>query len=327
MKRILGCLSMLLALAAPAHAQKSKSQLTTEVNTNYPDNTTGAITPSLLRTTTLDIMNSSQQYSGVNAQVGTTYAFAASDYGQLVTFNNSAPVAASLSQAVGTFSPWNAYVSNLGLGTVTITPATSTIGGQSTLVLATGQSAQIVSDGFNYQVLSYSAGGSNGGVVIANVVTFGADNTCTNDSTTAFQNAWNAAAAAGGSGVVYVPPVASSGCYLVTKLNGTNANNVRVIGNGDKSLIKINGNDADGNWWDLSGSSNISFQNLKFIDNGSPTRIAFLWACTGTSCGTSGVVAGLNFDHVNVNAKFVLAGLYAYGYGPLTSSFAGGGAL
>lgn len=175
------------------------------------------------------------------------------------------------------------------------------------------------------------------GNVIANTVPFvnyitsvtaapyNAKGDCSTSDTTAFQNAINDANGSTGFGTIFVPQTTS--CYLVGPLNGTNKNNWRMVGVGDQSLIKMNGNDAQGNWLDLSGSNNIAFSSLKFIDNGTPVRIGFLWACTGTSCGTSGIVAGLNFDRVNVNGKFVLAGLYGYGYGPLTSVFTGGGAL
>jgi hypothetical protein len=146
-----------------------------------------------------------------------------------------------------------------------------------------------------------------------NVTWLGATGNCSTDDTTPFQNAWNAATGASGAGKIIVP--ATTGCYLVTKINGTNSNNIIVEGVGDQSLIKLNGFDTNGNWWDLSGSNNIQFKNLKFIDNGSPVTIAFLWACTGTSCGTSGVLSGLSFDHVNVNAKVGRGVLFAYGYG------------
>lgn len=60
-------LAMLLCLCAPVHAQKTKSGLTTEINTNWPDNVIGAITPSLLRSTTLDIVNSYYDLNGVTS--------------------------------------------------------------------------------------------------------------------------------------------------------------------------------------------------------------------------------------------------------------------
>jgi hypothetical protein len=158
-----------------------------------------------------------------------------------------------------------------------------------------------------------------------NVKWYGAVGDGATDDTTAFQNAVTATCGTSGTGTLLVPATTTS--YLVTKINHTNCNNSIIQGVGDQSVIKMVTGDVNGNWWDLSGSNNIQFKNLKFVDNGSPVRIGFLWACTGTSCGTSGVVAGLNFDHVTVNGKFVLAGLYGYGYGPLSSFFVGGGAL
>jgi len=164
------------------------------------------------------------------------------------------------------------------------------------------------------------------GLTAANVKTYGAVGDCATDDTAAFQSAWDAAKGTSGIGRVYVPPTAN--CYLVTKINGTNADSVIVEGNGDQSLIKVNGADANSNWWDLSGSSNISFQNLKFIDNGSAKAILFLWACTGTNCGTSGILQGLSFDRVNLSVKTTSAALYGYGFGCIAGSGCkGGGSL
>ncbi len=91
----------------------------------------------------------------VNAQTGTTYTVVQTDCSKLVTFSNSSAVAVTLPQAgtAGTFfAGCFIDVQNKGAGTVTITPATSTINGASTLVLTTGQGAHIVSDSTNYQV-------------------------------------------------------------------------------------------------------------------------------------------------------------------------------
>lgn len=145
-------LAFLVFASAPAWAQQNKTTLTTEVSTNFPDNTTGAITPAVTRTFFNNLVNSFQQYTGVNPQTGTTYTFSPNDYGQLVTFTNGSAVAVTLPQATGTFATWNAIASNLGSGSVTITPTTSTINGASTLVLGQNQGAVIVSDGANYQV-------------------------------------------------------------------------------------------------------------------------------------------------------------------------------
>lgn len=65
-------------------------------------------------------------------------------------------MAASIAQAGGggNFnSTWFATLRNIGVGLVTLTPATSQINGAATLVLSSGQSTQIYSDGSNYWTL------------------------------------------------------------------------------------------------------------------------------------------------------------------------------
>lgn len=101
----------------------------------------------------------------VNAQSGTSYAFQGSDCGKLVTTSNGSAIAATIAQAgTGSFTTgWFVDVQNKGAGSLTITPATSTINGAATLVLATNQGARIVSDGTNYQIQS-GIGGNNGTV-------------------------------------------------------------------------------------------------------------------------------------------------------------------
>lgn len=97
-----------------------------------------------------------------NTQTGTSYTYLAGDRGKHVTHSNSASIAGTLPQATGAFgAPWFVYVSNLGVGTLTITPTTSTIDGAATLRLVTGQSAWIVSDGTNYSTIR----GLNGAAV------------------------------------------------------------------------------------------------------------------------------------------------------------------
>ena len=59
MKRIaLSLLALLAFTPAPAHAQSTKAALTTEINTNFADNTSNAITAAIMRTTITDIINS-----------------------------------------------------------------------------------------------------------------------------------------------------------------------------------------------------------------------------------------------------------------------------
>jgi len=132
---------------------KTKAALATELSTNLADNTSGAITPAILRTTLTDVIDSFQQYAGVNAQTGTSYTVVVADYGQLLTLSNPSAIAVTLPQATGSFATFNLSLSNKGAGTVTITPTTSTINGAASLALAQGWGAFIVSDGVNYQVL------------------------------------------------------------------------------------------------------------------------------------------------------------------------------
>lgn len=92
------------------------------------------------------------QTAGINAQVGTTYTIAATDMGKLVTFNNAGAVAVTLPAATTAgFDAFHEFkVLNLGAGTVTVTPTTSTINGGATKTYAQNASGSIRSDGTNY---------------------------------------------------------------------------------------------------------------------------------------------------------------------------------
>ncbi len=64
MKKIL-LATLALLLASPAFAQSSRTTLQAEVTTNLPDNTSGAITPSIVRTTLNDIIASINNGGGL----------------------------------------------------------------------------------------------------------------------------------------------------------------------------------------------------------------------------------------------------------------------
>lgn len=64
MKKLLAALICLAWLASPAYAQKTKAAITTEINTDFADNTSGAITPALLRAVVTDIVNSYLDMNG-----------------------------------------------------------------------------------------------------------------------------------------------------------------------------------------------------------------------------------------------------------------------
>ena len=94
----------------------------------------------------------------INAQTGTSYPIVTGDCGKVLTLSNGSAVAVSLPQAgtTGFATGWYlAGVQNLGAGTVTITPATSTINGSATLTLASGQGiTSLTSDGTNYTAVT-----------------------------------------------------------------------------------------------------------------------------------------------------------------------------
>ena len=91
-----------------------------------------------------------------DARTTTTETINDSDRAKILTFNNASPVAASIAQAgaASNFQAgWFVDIRNLGAGTVTITPTTSTINGQSSFKLIQGASGRLASDGTNYQFL------------------------------------------------------------------------------------------------------------------------------------------------------------------------------
>jgi hypothetical protein len=101
------------------------------------------------------IVESSYDMDGVRGTrtvAGTSDTLASTDLGYVVTYGNAAAVAVSLAQAgtASLYDGWATWVQNTGVGTVTITPATSTVNGASTLPLATNMGAFIWSDGTNY---------------------------------------------------------------------------------------------------------------------------------------------------------------------------------
>jgi hypothetical protein len=147
-----------LLLFAPAQAQKSKTTLQSEINTNFPDNTIGAITPAIARSTFTDFLKSWQQYAGVNAQTGTTYTVQASDYGQLITFTSSFTVNVSIPQAIGTFAVFSFYVENVGSTEVILSSTISTVCAVSSRFLPPGANLLLISDGANWQCFGGSPG-------------------------------------------------------------------------------------------------------------------------------------------------------------------------
>lgn len=158
MKKLLIAALAILSISQANAAQKTKAQLTTEINTLLATNGQGQISASVLRQVVQDMVDSDQQINLINNQTGTSYTVSADDQGKLLTFNNAASVAVTLPAAQGSFSAgWNAIFQNLGAGVATISTTAGTINGAGSMDLQKNQIALITSVGLNaYQVVLYS---------------------------------------------------------------------------------------------------------------------------------------------------------------------------
>jgi hypothetical protein len=89
-------------------------------------------------------------------ETGANPALPSSDQAKVIYLNNGSNQIPTIAQATGSFGAgWFATYCNIGAGTQTITPTTSTIGGTSTLLIPAGSAARpqcytIISDGTNY---------------------------------------------------------------------------------------------------------------------------------------------------------------------------------
>lgn len=143
MKRLLTIFLLSAVLLSAAETRKTIAQC----QTLLADNAAGDISPQDFR----DCLIATALLAPVNAQTGTTYTVQASDRGKNVTHSNGSAIAVTLPRATGAFGDGFWYlVKNLGAGTATITPTTSTIAGGATLALTTGQWGIVFSDGTNY---------------------------------------------------------------------------------------------------------------------------------------------------------------------------------
>ena len=125
----------------------TKSEQLAEITSNFSDNTVGAITPALLRSTSLHMVSPYQQAPGINNQSGVSgYIVAESDYGQTVIFNNAGGVAVTLSGGSQGFYPFSFKPKNTGAGAVTISTTTGTINGGATVELLQNHATEVIAD-------------------------------------------------------------------------------------------------------------------------------------------------------------------------------------
>lgn len=226
-------------------------------------------------------------FGGVNKQTGTTYTFVAADCNKLVSFNNAASVAVTLPVATttGFGSGCVIHVTNIGAGTVTITPTTSNINGNSTQALATGQGTFLESDGTNYS--AWVSGSGGGGSL-------------TGSGTAGTLALWSGATALAASSITVAANVIgldvadTTAKTTVTIGNGSNTNGtiLSVLGNGSQTgnlicfgvsgcQFAINGFGGISMGGAIIGALNYTTQ----MATGTPTT-------TGSSCGTITAAGG-----------------------------------
>jgi hypothetical protein len=295
---VMACLVWLCLSHDQAHAACTapctKSQITSDINTNWPDNTAGQITPALLRSTVLELVNSYMDINGASSFVCPTHQWLAA-IATLSSYTCSQPSAADLSN-----------------GTT----------GSGAAVLAT--SPTISNPTFTGSVTSTADNLFGSGRPWCDIRAKGAVGNNASLDTAGVTSCITTLSALGG-GIMYIPPATS--CYLINALNATATNNITVQGAGKASCLEINGVDSASNWWDLSGSNGWAFRDLYINNNGSTVpKVAFLWACTGnaSACSTSGSLYDLSFNNVGGDFKTSVAALYGYGFGTNGLSGIGG---
>ena len=97
---------------------------------------------------------------GVNLQSGTTYTVVASDSGKLVSITNASAMTITLTAAATVGVTFRCAIQNRGAGALTVTPASGTIDGASSLSVAARMGIEVFSDGSNFYT---SRGLSSGG--------------------------------------------------------------------------------------------------------------------------------------------------------------------
>lgn len=103
----------------------------------------------------------------VNAQTGTSYTIISADNRKLVTLNNAAAVAVTITAAATLGNLFVCWIENLGAGIVTLSPASGTIDGSASLALTQNQGVSIWSDGANLWTERGMSAGGGGSVPIA----------------------------------------------------------------------------------------------------------------------------------------------------------------
>jgi len=210
----------------PPTTPNNKAGLIANINSCFADNTSGAITPAITRGALTEMVNSWQQYPGVNPQTGVAYTLLTTDFGQMVTTSNAGAVTFNLPAASSAgFTSFSFFTQNLGAGTATLTPASGTVCGTATKAVPQGWGAYLVSDGTNWQCLGPFNTSSGAAGVTSVGLTMPAVFTVTGSPVTS--SGTLAVAAAGNSGGI---PYFSSATTMVS--SGALTLNTPVLGGG-----------------------------------------------------------------------------------------------
>lgn len=227
----------------------------------------------------------------IRAVTTTSDTILSSDAAKLVTYSNGSAIAVTLPQATGSFAAGFAFsVQNLGAGTVTITPTTSTINGASTLAVTTNQGCDIVSDGTNWQVSACTAVVPSGGSGTVNSGTAG-NGAYYATSTTAVSDGGSVTVNFGGVQVSSGSSSITNGLRLISAntpcIYASSACSIQTT----SGLITLNNNAA---------ASNIN--SFEFLDSAaSSTSPTFVPNRQSTSTGVGAQASG--------NMSFIVGGV------------------
>ena len=313
MLRILLVVIVLLASALPALAQcppnpppttpNNKAGLIANINSCFADNTSGAITPAITRGALTEMVNSWQQYPGVNPQTGVAYTLLTTDFGQMVTTSNAGAVTFNLPAASSAgFTSFSFFTQNLGAGTATLTPTSGTVCGAATKAVPQGWGAYLVSDGTNWQCLGPFNTSSGAAGVTSVGLTMPAVFTVTGSPVTS--SGTLAVAAAGNSGGI---PYFSSATTMVS--SGALTLNTPVLGGGAGGAPTSGTRSGNTTAFAttagaLTNTHCVSIDaNLNFVDNGS--------ACGTSSGGVTSVGLTMPAVFTVANSPLVAAGTLA----------------
>lgn len=228
--------------------------------------------------------------SGVNLQTGTSYTVLSTDRGKLVSMNNAGAIAVTLPQATGSFTTgFMFWIQNIGAGTATITPTTSTIDGQSSLALSQYQGVWVVSNGTNWYTTRGIGSASVGTVTTTgspasgNLAKFSGATTITNGDLSGDVTTSGTLVTTTGkvNGVSYAASPSTDTVPVITAANTATYKSVPSCT--DSSGNHLNYDTATHNWSCGTSIATGSINNFAYPGSGTDGAIVFDGSTTYTS--------------------------------------------